>query len=1031
MPTGKSISQYETVGDLAENDLIPVVDISDTTMSDQGTTKKATFSDFKSIKTVNLVVAQQSLGVRADYYLDGVEDEDEINAAIAALPAAGGKISLVATTVTIDGAIIINKSNVEIEGLGIGATTITQKNKASGGGNIIEITGSGTVQAKIRNLTVDGNKSNVLYGSGIYITTPWQSGSWDPQHVIEDVRIYNCKNNGLHVVDSSDTRVLMVTRVIATRNDGNGFFMPAPSCTDGIFTDCIADTNLLSGFYIGCLNTTFTGCKAFYNGATAGENMGFMIVGYNNKFVNCEAQDNYQSGFYGNGAYGDATYHNQGNIFVSCVADSNGQGNNSTYQKGMHLIDCREWQIIGGRYLNAPYGSFKQNYGISLEGSTQLCVIAGITGAGNNYGLINDASTNANGNFYLENNNEFNVKDFGAKGDGKRIASITCTSGSKNVTVSGASFTQRDVGKKVVLFDTYNTTFTNSVIDTVTDATHIVIHDNASLSLTSDGFIIYGTDDAAAIQRCLTAAGAILTSSLTGATTEFYPTVGNPSVVIPAQTNDGLYIITSQLSVPAGVRLNSRGLIVNLLSDQYSNCIVLNQGVEVDHLRVDAMYGNGIKVGNGTNANGYTQNIKIHSVDIRRVGFGDNGSGVYKTGLYFVGHSFTVDDVYIQGGQRSIHLDRANDLLGGRFFLVGAKNGIWAERANQVVFDTVFLDTCGDDTETTYGLHLDYNCSDWSGKVQTFCSSSASPTPLLTNVLSIGADTSNVSVGINLELHVNNSGGNIMNISYLRDSRFKIVGENTVIPLGGQTNAITTAVVYGTDLAGSVGTIWIDAVLSSSITPYSGTLSGIYEYVMSGIKYINGRKVFESVRTGLAKITGGGTKQWGMPGTAFTSTGTTALTINQVRYIPFMVPHDVTITDFQFEVTAAPASNAKVIVGIYSANSEMQPTGTVKLSNEVSVASGFTGVKTVSSLSVALTPGMYLIAMNCDVTMTLRTISSPTFVVADALGASPFVQRFQVAQTYVTPLPSTGTLWDTINQSAGGAQHVVAFKWTE
>lgn len=185
-------------------------------------------------------------------------------------------------------------------------------------------------------------------------------------------------------------------------------------------------------------------------------------------------------------------------------------------------------------------------------------------------------------------------------------------------------------------------------------------------------------------------------------------------------------------------------------------------------------------------------------------------------------------------------------------------------------------------------------------------------------------------------------------------------------------------------------------------------------------------------KTGIAKISGGA-QQWGIPNTGFTSAGTSALTINEDRYVPFRVDYPITLNAWQFEVTAAPASNANVRVGIYLANTDMQPasaTAPAYDSGAITVASGFTGVKTATGLSIVLQPGMYLAAMNCDVTMTVRTIVGPTWIVNAAFGATPLVQRVSIARAFAA-FPTPGAQWTTINAVANGLQHFVVWQWTE
>ncbi len=61
----------------------------------------------------------------ADYICTGTNDQDVINNAIAtALPSTGGKIVLLEGTYNISGPINVSKTNVTIEGMGMGATTI-------------------------------------------------------------------------------------------------------------------------------------------------------------------------------------------------------------------------------------------------------------------------------------------------------------------------------------------------------------------------------------------------------------------------------------------------------------------------------------------------------------------------------------------------------------------------------------------------------------------------------------------------------------------------------------------------------------------------------------------------------------------------------------------------------------------------------------------------------------------------------------------------------------------------------------------
>ena len=336
-----------------------------------------------------LVVAAENATTKvkngADYVCTGTNDQTVINEAIAALPAAGGTILLSAGTFSISAPIGIASSNVSLEGTGV--STELSVPAGTNISYVISVTGTGTVEVKLRRFCIQGAAADT-YGDGIYYDTPWSTT--DTQHVLEDVYIDGCPNNGVHVAASADTRVLLFSRVHVKNCKGNGFYMAYPSCTDCIFDSCIADTIGLSGFYVGGANCNYISCKAFYCGST-GTGYGFQVIGYNNYFTRCEAQDNYQSGFYGDNT-GDATYGSYGCTFVNCLADSNGQ-NGGAAAVGYQINGSKEWQIIGGLCINRPYGSYWQDYGILLKGASAYTTIIGTTFFGNNTSPISDNST--------------------------------------------------------------------------------------------------------------------------------------------------------------------------------------------------------------------------------------------------------------------------------------------------------------------------------------------------------------------------------------------------------------------------------------------------------------------------------------------------------------------------------------------------------------------------------------------------------------------------------------------------------------
>jgi hypothetical protein len=163
----------------------------------------------------------------------------------------------------------------------------------------------------------------------------------------------------------------------------------------------------------------------------------------------------------------------------------------------------------------------------------------------------------------------------------------------------------------------------------------------------------------------------------------------------------------------------------------------------------------------------------------------------------------------------------------------------------------------------------------------------------------------------------------------------------------------------------------------------------------------------------------------------FINVGTSALNINEVRYVPMRVDYPVTLTAWELEVTTGPAGNANLRLGVYLADTNLQPTGAPLYdSGSVAVATSFTGIKTASSLSIALSPGIYLVALNCDTAMTVRTFTSPSPIIGASLGTTPMVQRVAATQTFGA-FPNPGTAWTSTNTSAGGLQNCAVWQWTE
>lgn len=170
----------------------------------------------------------------------------------------------------------------------------------------------------------------------------------------------------------------------------------------------------------------------------------------------------------------------------------------------------------------------------------------------------------------------------------------------------------------------------------------------------------------------------------------------------------------------------------------------------------------------------------------------------------------------------------------------------------------------------------------------------------------------------------------------------------------------------------------------------------------------------------------GGTTYYTIPGVTISLT--TAV-INffgagTLYYSPFFVEAPLLVDRLAFQVDTADAVG-NVRVGIYTADTDLQPKALVVDSGSVSVAT--TGVKTYTPGSPVYLPrGRYLSVVQSDgTTVTLRQFDAMgTQAIDTGMGGSNNIRRFSKTSTYGA-LPATGTAWDVANASGAGASHWV------
>jgi hypothetical protein len=304
-----------------------------------------------------------------------------IQAAISACQTAGGGIVyLPPGNYTVTG-LTISGSDVTLLGTGIGASFLTLKNASNA--PVVSLTGTGTVNVHIQDISIDGNKANqTTAGIGISINTPYST--IDSQHTIFNVDLISTWGDGISI--TGDTRVVRMMHVRVRQAGASGYNLAG---SDHQTAMCIADGCGSHGFVVYAGDPMFIGCKAFYCDSLVNGSAGFRVEGTGCYFNACEAQNNNESGWV---IIGTA----QNILLEGCAATSNGT-NFAGAGAGVQVVNASNVSIVGGLFTEIPAG--KQTYGISLSGTTTNTRALGFTAFGNVTAPYNDASSGTN---YLE-----------------------------------------------------------------------------------------------------------------------------------------------------------------------------------------------------------------------------------------------------------------------------------------------------------------------------------------------------------------------------------------------------------------------------------------------------------------------------------------------------------------------------------------------------------------------------------------------------------------------------------------------------
>ena len=294
---------------------------------------------------------------RADYVCDGTADDVQINAAIAASPAAGGIVQLSGGTFAI-AATINMTTGITLEG--VGKATVLQL-AASADVDVINIPDA-TFDMTIRDLYIDGNRDNNTLGTAISFAS--RAAFADLRTLIDHVTIANMDENGIETL-SAQCQNLHIRSSFVTSCDNYclyslGVDLQATDCLFGL--NVSGDLALVTGDFSALVN-----CLFFVSAAA-----GLVLYGAEGAtVVGCSFDRNGGSGIY----IGSTP---NGIKIIGCHLHTNSQNTDNTYSHitvgdnnvlDINIIGCTFHAKASGYTNDAQYCvNFAGGTGIRANG---------------------------------------------------------------------------------------------------------------------------------------------------------------------------------------------------------------------------------------------------------------------------------------------------------------------------------------------------------------------------------------------------------------------------------------------------------------------------------------------------------------------------------------------------------------------------------------------------------------------------------------------------------------------------------------
>lgn len=300
---------------------------------------------------------------------DGTSDQQEIQAGIAALSTAGGRVVLSEGTFNVSGTILIQKDNVNLVGVGcgargggtpsIGGTTI--KSATGLTGSVIEVSDPAGVRTMACNLLRDFTIDGVNVGTTVDgVLFKGNRGR------LEDVYVTRMTGHGVRLGGTStwSTFNTRLSGVWAEFCALNGFYVDQYA-SDSNFFGCIGNNNTQDGLKAIAAAPLINGCHFYDN---TGKGIEFVGNGFISKITGVRIEGN-NGGLYLSGA-------GSGQVTVTgCGFRNNSQATTNTTDDISVGTSSSAVVITGNSFIGD--GANKVRYGVDVVSGAVGTIIVG------------------------------------------------------------------------------------------------------------------------------------------------------------------------------------------------------------------------------------------------------------------------------------------------------------------------------------------------------------------------------------------------------------------------------------------------------------------------------------------------------------------------------------------------------------------------------------------------------------------------------------------------------------------------------